>query len=146
MESAPGASLLDLPHHRMDLIMHTELKGQVDELSLNVKQQCIVLISIHFFGNKFWSYIVTKDMSQIKNVIIYGRLISKHSMNSVMGESSIIHIINFPSLPVKQRSVITQTFLARRSLHITITKTSQLPCAFRLVHLIISFDRGHIYR
>ena len=83
--------------------MHIELKARVDELSLNVKQQCIVPISIHFFKDKFWSYIVTKDVSQTKNVIIYVRPISKHSMNSVMRESSIIDITNFPSMPVKKK-------------------------------------------
>jgi len=102
IDLTPGASLPDLPHHRIDPTMHIELKARVDELSLNVKQQCIVPISIHFFKDKFWSYIVTKDVSQTKNVIIYVRPMSKHSMNSVMRESSIIHITNFPSLPVKQ--------------------------------------------
>ena len=37
IESAPGASLLDLPHQRMNLTMHIELNGRVDELSLKVK-------------------------------------------------------------------------------------------------------------
>ena len=69
IDLTPGASLPDLPHHRMDPIMHIKLKGQVDELLLNVKQQCFVPISIHFFKDKFWSYIVTKDVSQTKNVI-----------------------------------------------------------------------------
>ena len=53
IDLTPGASLPDLPHHRIDPTMHIELKGQVDELSLNVKQQCFVPISIHFFKDKF---------------------------------------------------------------------------------------------
>ena len=32
----PGASLPDLPHYRIDPIMHIELKRQVDELSLEI--------------------------------------------------------------------------------------------------------------
>jgi len=35
IDLTPGASLPDLPHHKMDPTMHIELKGQVDKLSLN---------------------------------------------------------------------------------------------------------------
>jgi len=84
---------------------------------------------------------VTKNVGQTNDVTIYGRPMSKHSMNSVIREFSI-HITNFSSLIVKQRGVITQTFLVGQSLHITITITGKLSRTFRLVHLIIPFDRG----
>ena len=58
----PGASLPDLSYHRIDHIMHIELKRQVDELSLKIKQQGIVPSDIHFCEDKFWSYIVTKNV------------------------------------------------------------------------------------
>ena len=119
--------------------MHTELKWQVDDLSLDVKQQCLVPINIHSYEDKFWSYIVTKDVGQIKDVTIYNRSMSENLMNYVVGESNIIQITNFPSLVVKQKCVITKTFPVRRSLYITITVTGKLLCAFRLVHLIIPF-------
>ena len=66
--------------------MHTELKGQVDNLSLDVKQQCLIPINIHFYKDKFWSYIVTKSVSQTKNIVIYDRSISKIFEDAVMGE------------------------------------------------------------
>ena len=39
IDLTPGASLSDLPQHGMDLIMHIEIKWQVNELSLEVKQK-----------------------------------------------------------------------------------------------------------
>ena len=52
-ESIPGTSLLDLPHHRKDRTVYTEFKGQVGDLSLDVKQQCFVPINIHLYEDKF---------------------------------------------------------------------------------------------
>jgi len=43
--------------------MHIELKWQIDELSLEGKQKCIVQSDVHFYEGKFWNYIVTKDVS-----------------------------------------------------------------------------------
>ena len=84
-ESIPETSLLDLPHHRKDPTIQTELKGQVD-LSLDVKQQCFVSINIHFYEDKFWSYIVTKGADHTKDVDICDRSISKNFEDVVMGE------------------------------------------------------------
>ena len=66
-----GASFSDLPPHRIDPFKHVELEKQVDELSLEVKQPCFVPINIHFYEDKFWSYIVTKDVDQIMDCTIY---------------------------------------------------------------------------
>jgi len=76
-ESTPGVSLLDLPRHKKDLTMHAELKGQVDDLAIDVKQQCLVPINIHFYDDKFLSYILIKGVGQTKNVVIYDQSISK---------------------------------------------------------------------
>jgi len=100
IDLTPGASLLDLPHHRMDPTMHIKLKGQVDKLSLEIKQQCFIPINIYFYEDKFMSYIVIKDVGMIKNVIIYDRSIFKIFENTVMGVHDALQIIN-SSISVK---------------------------------------------
>jgi len=70
----------------MDPITPIELKEQVNKLSLENKQQCSVLINTHVYEDKFWSYIVTKDVGQIKDVTVYGRSESKDLRDTVMGE------------------------------------------------------------
>ena len=49
----PGANLPDLPHPMLNLIEQTECGRQVDELSLEIKQQCIVPNDVHFYEDKF---------------------------------------------------------------------------------------------
>jgi len=49
----PEVSLTNLPHHRMNPTKHTELKRQVDELPLEVKQQCLVPIDVHSTRTSF---------------------------------------------------------------------------------------------
>ena len=100
-ESTPGINLLDLPHHRKDHIMHTELKGQVDDLSPDVRQRRFVPINIHFYEDKFWSYIVTKGIDQTKDVDIYDQSISKFFEDAVMREHDALQIINFTFITVK---------------------------------------------
>ena len=39
-----GVSLPDLLHHRIDPTMHIELKRQVDELSLEIKQMISIFV------------------------------------------------------------------------------------------------------
>jgi len=53
IELVPGANLPNLPHPRLDPTKQTKLKRQVDELSLEVKQSCLVPINIHFYEDKF---------------------------------------------------------------------------------------------
>ena len=83
IELISGANLPDLPHPRLDPTKQIEFKGQVDELSLEINQPCIAPLDIYFYEDKFWSYVVTND------VTIYGRVMSDNSMNIVMRESSI---------------------------------------------------------
>ena len=75
--------------------MHIELKWQVDDLSLDIKQQCFVPMNIHFYEDKFWSCIVTKGVGQTKDVDIYDRFISKIFDDAVIGEYNALQIINF---------------------------------------------------
>jgi len=58
-----------------------------------------------------------------------------------MGESNILQIINLSSITIKQKGAFSQTFPARISLIIIIKVTYKLPRTFRVIHLIISFDR-----
>ena len=81
--------------------MHIELKWQVDKLSLEIKQQCFVSINIYLYEDKFWNYIVTKDVGMIKDVIIYDRSISKIFEDTVIREYDALHIINFSSITLK---------------------------------------------
>ena len=89
-----------MSHHRIDPIKYIELKQQADE-SIEIEQQCLVPINNHIYEDKFWCEFVTKNVGQVKNVIIYGRVISDNSI-TIMRESSIIQIINFSSLMVKR--------------------------------------------
>jgi len=75
-----------LPHSRLDPTKQIELKGQVDELSLEVNQSCLVPINIHFYEDKLWSYIVTKDVGQIRDITIYDRSASEVLRDVVVGE------------------------------------------------------------
>ena len=93
----------------MDPTKQIKLKGQVDELSLKVNQSCLVPINIHFYEDKFWGYIVTKDIDQIRDIIIYSRSASEVLRDTVMGEPHTQQTINFSSLTVKQKGIFTQT-------------------------------------
>jgi len=85
---------------------------------------------------------MTKVVGQIKNVTIYGRATPDNSMNVVMEESSIIQIINFFPLTVKQKVVFHHILPVRIPLVFIINITGKLPHLTRLVPLIIPFDRG----
>jgi len=72
-------------------------------LSLEVKQQCIVPSDVHFYEDKFWSYIVTKNVGMIKDIFIYDRSISKIFEDALIGEYNTLQIINFSSITVNLR-------------------------------------------
>ena len=84
--------------------MYIKLKRQVDELSLEIKQQCFVPINIHFYEDKFWSNIVTKGVGQTKDVVISDRFISKIFKDAVMREHDALQIINFSFITIKFNS------------------------------------------
>ena len=126
IDLVPGASLLDLPHNRINPTKHTEFKRQVDDLSLEVKQQCLVPIDVHFYKRQVWCDVVARDVGQVKDVTIYDRFISENLKNVVMAESNILQIINFSSLAVKQIGAFSQTILVRVSLIIIIKATGEL--------------------
>ena len=91
-------------------------KEQVNKLSLENKQQCRVPINTHVYEDKFWNYIVTKDVGQIRDIFIYGRFAVKDLRDAVMGESHTLQIINFFSLTVKQKGIFTRTLPVKISL------------------------------
>jgi len=85
---------------------------------------------------------VINDVGHIKDVTIYGRVVSDNSMNVIMGESSIIQINNFSSLTVQQRVAFRQILLVRIPLVLIVNITGKLPHSSKLVSLLIPFDRG----
>ena len=111
-------------------------------MSLEVKQQCFLPKDVHFYKDKFWCDIMARDVGQIKNITIYGRSIFENLKNVVMRESNILQIINLASISVKQNETFSQTLRVRISLISIIKVTCKLPHTFRVIHLIIHFDRG----
>jgi len=73
---------------------------------------------------------------------IYGRSISENLKDAVMGESNILQIIDLSSITVKQKGAFSQTLHVRISLVIIIKVTCKLPHIFRVIHLIIPYNRG----
>jgi len=85
------------------------------------------------------------DVGQVKDVTIYGLSISENLKDVVIGESNILPIINFSFIKVKQMGAFSQTIRVRISFVIIIKVTSKLPRTFRIIHLMIPFDKGHEY-
>jgi len=52
---------------------------------------------------------VTKDMNQVKEVIICGRSIPESLKDAILGESDNLQRISLLFIAVTQRSVVTQT-------------------------------------
>jgi len=98
-----GGSLPDLPHPKLNPTKKIEFERQVDELSLEDKPQFLIPINTHVYEDKFWNYIVTKDVGQIKDFTIYGQSISKELKGTIMEEINVLHIINFSAITVKPR-------------------------------------------
>ena len=114
----------------------TEFEKQVDELSLEGKPQFFISINNHVYEDKFWNYIVTKDVGQIRDFTIYGQSIAKDLKGTVMEETNVLHIINFSAITVKPRCVFLQTLPVRISLDI-VKITCKLSHTVRMIHLII---------
>jgi len=144
VDLTPEASLPDLPHLRLNPTEKTEFEKQVDELSLEGKPQFLIPINIHVYKDKFWNYIVTKDVGQIRNFTIYDQSIAKDLKGTVMKETNVLHIINFSANTVKPRCVFLQTLHVRISLDV-VKITSKLSHTVRMIRLIIPFDRGRAY-
>jgi len=99
----------------------------------------------HIYKDKFWCEVVTKNIDQVKDVIIYGQSLPDNLKNAVMGESDTLQLISLFSITVTQRSVGTQTLPIRIS-HVLIVKiTCKVPHTFRMIPLIITFDRDRDY-
>jgi len=85
------------------------------------------------------SYIVTKNVGMIKDVIINDRFISNFFEDAVMGEYDALQIINFSSITLKLKGVSSLPLPVRISF-IFIAKIGKLSHTFRIIPLIISFD------
>ena len=62
-----------------------------------------------------------------------------------MGESDSLQLINLFSIAVTQRGVVTQTLPVRISPVLIVKITGKLPHIFRMIRLIMLFDRGREY-
>ena len=87
---------------------------------------------------------MTKNVGMIKDVIIYGRSISKFFEDAVMKEYDALQITNFSSITVKLKGVFPLPLPVCISF-ISIAKTGKLSHTFRIIPLIIPFDRGRVY-
>ena len=83
-------------------------------------------------------------MDQVKDVVIYGRSIPEN-LKDTIGESNNLQLISLLSIAVTQRGVVTQTLPVRISPLLIIKITGKLPHTFKMIPLIIPFDRGREY-
>jgi len=84
--------------------------------------------------------VVTRNVNQVRNVIIYSRSIPKNLKDIVIRE-----LINLFSIAVAHKDVVTQTLSVRISSVRIVKMTGKLLHTFRMILLIIPFDRGHEY-
>ena len=87
---------------------------------------------------------MTKNVGQIKDVIIYDRSISKIFEVAIMGESNTLQLINFSPLRLN-KAAFHQNFHVRISLVIVMNVTCKLPRIFTMIPIIIFVDRGRKY-
>ena len=87
-------------------------------MSLEGKSQFLIPINTHVYEDRFWNYIVTKDVGQVKDFTIYGQSISKDLKGTVMKETNVLHIINFSAITIKLRCAFLQTLPVRISLDV----------------------------
>jgi len=79
-------------------------------------------------------------VDQIKNVIIYGRSIPEN-----LKDTDSLYLIILFSIVVTQKGVVTQTLPPRISLILIVKIICKMSHTFRMILLIILFDRGHEY-
>ena len=86
---------------------------------------------------------MTKNVGQIKDVIIYDRSISKIFEVAIMGEHDALQIINFSFITVKFKCASPRPLLV--CITVFTINTRKISHTFRIISLIILFDRGHVY-
>jgi len=96
---------------------------------------------IHIYKDKFWCDLVAMDVSQVKNVTIYGRSISENLKDVVMKDLTFYRLSICLPLQLNKREHSLRLYLLG-SLVIIVKITCKLPRTFRVIHLIIPFDRG----
>ena len=86
---------------------------------------------------------MTKDVGQIKHVIIYDRSIYKILKDAIVREYGTLQIINLSSITVKLKGASPLSLLVCISF-IFIAKTAKLSHTFGIIPQIIPFDRGRV--
>ena len=81
---------------------------------------------------------------QPKDVVIYDGSISKNFEDAIMEEYNALQIINFSSMTVKFNSASPVSLLVFMTFIFT-TKTDKVSCTFKIIPLIIPFDRGRVH-
>ena len=87
---------------------------------------------------------MTKGVGKIKNVFIYDRSIFKIFEDTIMGEYNALQIINSFFVTIKFNRAFPLPLLVYMTFIFTVN-TGKLLHTFRIIPLIIPFDRGHIY-
>ena len=87
---------------------------------------------------------MTKDVGQVKDVVIYDQYISKFFEDAIMIEHDALHIINFTFITVIFKGASTLPLSVCITFIFTV-KTGKLSHTFRIIPLIIPFDRGCVY-
>jgi len=83
------ASVPSMSRHRIDPIKHTEVEQQADESPPEIKQQCLIPIDTHIYEDKLCK-VVTRNVDQVNDVIIYDRSISKNLKDVFMRTHQLI--------------------------------------------------------
>jgi len=86
---------------------------------------------------------MTKNVGQIKDVIIYDRSISKFFEDAIIREHDALQIINFSFITVKFKCASSLPLLV--CITVFTVKTGKISHTFRIISLIIPFDRGRVY-
>ena len=87
---------------------------------------------------------MTKRVGQTKNVYIYDRCISKIFEDAVIGEYNALQIINSFFITVKFNNASPLSLSVCMTFIFT-TKTDKVSYTFKIIPLIIPFDRGRVY-
>ena len=87
---------------------------------------------------------MTKGVGQTKDVDIYDRSTSKFFENAIMGEYNALQIINSFFVTVKFNGAFPLPLPVYMTFIFTVN-TGKLLHTFRIIPLIIPFDRGYVY-
>ena len=129
---------VSLPDFGMEVIPHLETSEVLT--SLEVRQQCLIPTDVHVYTDPFWNYVVTKDLSQIKDVTIYDQSVPKILVDAIIGKSDTLQII-FSSTTIEYKGAFPK-LIPVCIYYMFTAKTCKLSHTLWMRHLIIPFDRG----